>query len=319
MPPSGPAVRPVALFVLGFARSGTSALTRVLSLCGATLPPRLLGATARYPAGFWEPRPAVHLNGAILRRHGSAGFDPTLRLQEEGALDADAKAAYIAKIRAYLSTLPAAPLVVIKDPKITALSDMWFEAARQAGFDPAAVIAVRHPVEASKSIAAAARTSPEFGGALWLKYSLLAEKTTRDLPRVFVEYDNLMDDWRREVKRISAAIATELDTRDGSAVEEFLAPALRHHRHFGPVTEFFGTDWMSAAYEALSAAARDEPEDQSALDRVYESYRASGQGFRNALDDYYHLRKLYRLVPISLVNLFLEANAIVRRRSGTWA
>lgn len=313
------AVRPVALFVLGFARSGTSVLTRVLSLCGATLPARMLGATAHDPGGFWEPRPAVRLNGSILRRHGSAGFDPTLRLQEEGALDADAKADCIAKIRAYLTTLPAAPLVVIKDPKITALSDLWFEAARQTGFDPAAVIAVRHPVEASKSVEAAARTSPEFGGALWLKYSLLAERATRDLPRVFVEYDNLMDDWRREVKRISAAIATELDTRNGRAVEEFLAPGLRHHRYFGPVTEFFGTDWISTAYEALSAAARDEPEDQSALDRVYESYRASEQGFRNALDDYYHLRKLYRLVPISLVNLFLEVNAIVRRRSGTWA
>src|SRR5580693_2048191 len=77
---SGTTARPVALFVLGFARSGTSALTRVLSLCGATLPPRLLGATARDPGGFWEPRAAVYLNGTILRRHGSAGFDPTLRL-----------------------------------------------------------------------------------------------------------------------------------------------------------------------------------------------------------------------------------------------
>jgi hypothetical protein len=34
---SGTAARPVALFVLGFGRSGTSALTRVLSLCGAAL------------------------------------------------------------------------------------------------------------------------------------------------------------------------------------------------------------------------------------------------------------------------------------------
>ena len=35
---TGTAARPVALFVLGMARSGTSALTRVLSLCGGTLP-----------------------------------------------------------------------------------------------------------------------------------------------------------------------------------------------------------------------------------------------------------------------------------------
>jgi hypothetical protein len=193
---SGTSARPVALFVLGFARSGTSALTRVLSLCGATLPAKLLGATAHDPTGYWEPRVATQINGKILRRHGSAGFDPTLRLQEEGAFDAVEKAACIAKMRAFFTTLPAAPLVVVKDPKITALSGMWLEAACQAGFDPVAVIAVRHPDESVKSVTAAARTSPEFGGGLWLKYSLLAERNTRGLPRVFVEYANLMDDWR---------------------------------------------------------------------------------------------------------------------------
>ena len=149
---SGTTARPVALFVLGFARSGTSALTRVLSLCGATLPHRLLGATARDPAGFWEPRAAIQINGAILRRHGSAGFDPTLRLQQEGAFDANERAACIAKMQAFLTTLPAAPLVVIKDPKITALSGMWLEAARQAGFDPMAVVAVRHPRKLSSRL-----------------------------------------------------------------------------------------------------------------------------------------------------------------------
>ena len=119
---SGTGARPLALFVLGFARSGTSALTRVLSLCGAALPARLLGPTASDPTGFWEPRVAIYINGTILRRHGSAGFDPTLRLQQEGAFDATEKAAYISKMQGVFATLPTAPLVVIKDPKITALS-----------------------------------------------------------------------------------------------------------------------------------------------------------------------------------------------------
>jgi len=315
---SGTAARPVALFVLGFARSGTSALTRVLSLSGATLPARLLGATAHDPTGYWEPRATTHINGKILRRHGSAGFDPTLRLQKEGAFDAVEKAACIAKMRAFFTTLPAAPLVVIKDPKITALSGMWFEAARQAGFDPMAVIAVRHPEEAVKSLAANG-TSPEFGSALWLKYSLLAERDTRGLPRVFVEYANLMDDWRRQVKRISAALAIDLDNRDEGAIDEYLEPGLRRQRHCGPVTGRFGADWISEAYEALSAAARDEPWDQSALDRVFEAYRTSEEGFRTAFKDFDRLRKLYRIVPISIVKLFLEVNAIAHRRNETWA
>ncbi len=314
----GTVARPVALFVVGYARSGTSALTRVLSLCGATLPPRLFGAVKKHPAGYWEPRAAHYLNGPFLRRHGSAGFDLTLRLQAEGAFDAVEEEACTAKIRAYLTALPAAPVVVIKDPKITVLSGMWFEAARQAGFDPMAVIAVRHPHEAIESTTAAAGTSPEFGGALWLKYSLLAERDTRGLPRVFVEYANLMNDWRHEIKRIATALAIDLDTRDELAIDEFLAPALRHHRHSGPVIDLLGADWISATYEALSAAARDNPCDQSALDRIFETYRASEQGFRTAFEDFHRLHRLWRLVPISMVKLLLETNAIVRRRDATW-
>ena len=315
---NGTAGRPVALFVLGMARSGTSALTRVLSLCGGTLPAALAGANSSNPRGYWEPRKSLNLNAAILRRHGSAGYDPSLRLQEEGAFDAEAKASCIAKIRAYLTTLPAAPLVVIKDLQIAALSGMWFEAARLAGFDIAVVIAVRHPQEVTVSWSAGNRASPELASALWLKYNLLAERYTRALPRVFVEYPNLLDDWRREVKRISAALAIDLTSRDESAIDEFLEENLHRQRHKGSVTETFGTDWISTVYEALSAAARDEPWDESALDRVFDEYRASAHGFGTAFADYLVLRKRVGLMP-SVIWLINEVLAIVHRRRGPWA
>ncbi len=42
---------------------------------------------------------AVDVNEAILYRHGTSGYDPSLRLQDEGAFDAEEKAACIAEIR----------------------------------------------------------------------------------------------------------------------------------------------------------------------------------------------------------------------------
>jgi hypothetical protein len=317
---TGTAARPVVLFVMGMPRSGTSALTRVVSLCGATLPAGMMGADPSNPRGYWEPRNALHLNNTILRQHGSAVFDPSLRLQEEGAFDADEKAACIAKIGSYLNRLPAAPLVLIKEPRITLLSSVWFEAARLAGFDIAVVIAVRHPQEVIASGAAAYRASPELSSALWLKYNLLAERHTRALSREFVEYTNLLDNWRREITRISAALAIDLNTRDEGAIEEFLTPDLRCRRHCGPVTDRFGTDWMSTVYEALRAAARDEPWDQSALDRVFAAYRASEHDFRTAFEnrrDFFNSR-LVRLPP-SIVKLNYEIVAMAHRRRGTWA
>lgn len=306
---SGTAARPVALFVLGMFRSGTSALTRVLSLCGGTLPAgKLIAADSDNPLGYWESPASIRLNAAILRRHGSSFFDPTLRL-EEGGFDGEEKAACIAEIGAFLTTLPAAPLVVIKDLQITLLSGVWFEAARRAGFDILTVIAVRHPQEAIASWSPHARNSPELANALWLKYNLLAERHTRAVPRVFVEYANLLDDWRREIKRISAALPIDLNAGDEGAIDEFLTRDLRRQRHCGPVTELFGTDWNSTVYEAQRAAARDEPWDKSALDRVFDAYRASEHCFRTALEDYRSLSNRRSLRPHILTLTVLARKA----------
>lgn len=317
---SGVARRPVVLFVLGMARSGTSALTRVLSLCGGALPVGMCGADRNNPRGYWEPRAAIMLNEAILRRHRSNWYDPTLRLQD-GSLTERERAACIARITAYFHTLPAAPLVVLKEPRITALTDLWFEAARSAGFDVAVVIAVRHPQEVLASAESYVHTSPELSSALWLKYNLLAERHTRDVPRVFVEYANLLEDWRGEVKRIAAALDVDVVAREDPTIEEFLTPDLRRQRHGGPVTEFFGADWISAVYAVLAEAAEGGYVDTRTLDRVFAAYRDSERDFRKAFIEFHAhtnslLRKIFR--PFLVKHLF-EAAALVHRRRGAWA
>lgn len=89
--------RPVLLFVMGMARSGTSAITRVISLCGGVLPAALAGANPANPRGYWEPRKAIILNERILHRNGSSRFDTTLRLQEPDAFSAVEKTACIGR------------------------------------------------------------------------------------------------------------------------------------------------------------------------------------------------------------------------------
>jgi hypothetical protein len=315
----------VALFVLGNGRSGTSALARVLSLCGATLPPGLLGATSENPRGFFEPRAVIHLNQAILHAHGSSGYDMALDPEHDGVFGVERNPEWVAKIRDYLAGLPPAPVAVIKEPKTTTVSALWFEGARQAGFDVATVIAVRNPDEIIGSLKKRADqqnyvdSSPELTCAWWLKYTLLAERATRGMPRVFVEYSNLLEDWRLEIKRIAAALGVDLDLGDETAVDEFLTPELRHHQTGGSVTEPFGTDWIGTVYRTLAAAARDEPWDASALDRVYESYAASERGFRQAFEVSRRYRNLDRLLPPALVKLGLETLALAHRRKGTWA
>ncbi|BBZ69177.1 sulfotransferase family protein [Mycobacterium paraseoulense] len=315
------ATRPLALFVLGMGRSGTSALTRVLSLCGATLPAGMMGADETNQRGYWEPRESLLLNRSILERRGSAWWDPSLRVLEEGAFTPAERAACTADVAAYLRSLPDAPLLVIKDLQIVVLAEMWFEAAREAGLDVAVVIAVRRPQEVIASLGKATGASPELASALWLKGNLLAERHSRGVPRVFVEYTQLLENWRREVKRISAALEIDLRADEESAVDEFLTPDLRRNRDSGPVINRFGTDWMSAVYEAMHAAALDGSPDIATLDRVFEAYRASEHDFRLALEDArsHSNRFTARLLRPSLMRPALEVVAMAHRRRGTWA
>ncbi|MEE6176557.1 sulfotransferase family protein [Mycobacterium sp. 050134] len=267
-------------------RSGTSALARVLSLCGGALPTALFGPSESNPRGHWEPQAALQINDTILHRQGSSYHDPTLQLQEAGAFESDTGAACVGEIAAFLATLPPAPFVIIKEPRITALSALWFRAARLAGHDVATVIAVRHPQEVIASLSTRDRCSPELASALWLKYNLLAERHTREVPRVFVEYSNLLRNWRLEIARVSRALAIDLASRDDGAIDGFLDHSLHHQKHRGPANDPFGSDWICAVDRLLRAAAEDEPWDERALDRVYEAYRASERAFRTALDDY---------------------------------
>lgn len=292
-----PSARPKIALVFGMGRSGSSALARVLSLCGCGLPVELVGATEANPLGHWEPHDALTLNEAFLCAHGASWFDPTLRLQGEAAVDPQQRAAFIEMIKEFLRSVPDSPLIVIKEPRITALSEYWFAAMRELGLSVGVVIPVRHPEEVVASLKARDGASPELSSALWLKYNLLAERQSRGIPRVFVDYINLLRDWRPEVSRISAALSIDLSACDESAIEEFLRHDLRRQRHGGRVTEAFGPPWLSRVYAALAAATRDEPLDTDALDEVFEAYRACERAFRVAQQDFVSRRDFAPAAP----------------------
>ncbi len=281
-----PRRQPVLLFVFGMGRSGSSALTRVLSLCGGALPDALVGATEGNPLGHWEPQRALDINDAFLGQHGATWFDPTLRLEAEVSVDSSLRSAYLEQITAFLRALPAAPLQLVKEPRITALSMFWFEAAIRLGYSIRMVIPVRHPQEVVASLATRDGATPELASALWLKYNLLAERHSREFARVFVEYPNLLRDWRDEIARISAALSIDLSVRDEAAIDAFVRPDLRHERNQGQINEVFGPPWLSGVYTALSAAARDEPLDTRMMDEILDSYRISERAFRIALGDF---------------------------------
>lgn len=279
------------ILIIGVGRSGSSALTRVLSLSGCTLPETVSGATQTNPKGNWEPVEIWKLNHEFMLRHDSEYTDPTLRLQEVVRDEPEAQR-YIGRIRSFLARCPRGPALLIKQPDITEVLELWLEAARLEDFSVKIIIPVRSPREVYASIAAASdapgeTVSVELSNAFWLKRNLLAERHSRDLPRVVVEYSNFMNDWRHELARIATSLSIALEP-DETAVDGFLSRDLHRQTCCGPIDETFGYQWMTRAYAILSGAAKDVPIDLATLDEIYAAYRLTERSFRIALDEFRH-------------------------------
>ena len=61
--------------VLGMHRSGTSAVTRLLTLAGATPPRELMPANPDNPQGYWESRRIARFNNRLLESAGTRWND----------------------------------------------------------------------------------------------------------------------------------------------------------------------------------------------------------------------------------------------------
>lgn len=260
------------MFVVGAGRSGTSALTRVLGLCGGALPLETLDANFGNPAGYWEPRAAVEINDRYLGARGSSWYDESLDLQLAADPLVDAEA-LIEDAAALLRTgFERNGPIVIKDPRISGLLPAWLEAASRAGLRPAAVHVFRSPNDVAASLARRDGLAAERSHALWFKYNLIAERDARPIRRAFVSYEGLMVDWRSVVEGCASRIGIELPKLSDAehAVTAFLSPDLHHHA-LGSQTPIRGYPLLERLYELLGRAERDDI-DCGAFDAILARY-----------------------------------------------
>src|SRR3546814_7806557 len=91
---------------------------------------------------------------------------------------------------------------------------------------------VRNPREVAASLAR--RDGMAYGHAylLWAQHLLEAERATRDMPRMIVQYDELLADWRGVIATMAKQLGYTWPQSVGDAQSEiasFLSPQLRHH------------------------------------------------------------------------------------------
>ena len=280
-PPDSPSRRPArqatsattAILVLGMHRSGTSAVARMLNLCGADLGRDLLPPKQDNERGFWE-------NSALLALHERFLDEAGLHWHDLACLPDDWRDG--AAARHFVAALPetlarqfdASPLFLVKDPRLSLLAPLWIEVLERRAVRPVFVITVRHPDEVAASLAKRDGFSAARSHLLWLQHLLEAEQATRGHRRVFVHYERVLADWRGELERIAATL--ELTWPDSSAqageqIAAFISPSLRHHgggtrEPAAPMPAIVQEAYAIASAAAGAAAA--DPLPSSAFDAV---------------------------------------------------
>jgi hypothetical protein len=252
-------------------------MTRVLGLMGGTLPRKLKRGSAVNPPGFWEGRRIVRLHEELLGSLGSSWDDigdlPADWLRRKCTQEHED-----ALLEVLVEDFPEAPVAVVKDPRLSRLAPLWLRLLQRFQAEPGFVIMIRHPLEVARSLAARDGFGQEKSLLLWLVHLVEAERHSRGSPRVFVAYDQLLDEPGTVEGRVRDGLGVEWPEPRGSRLDEirrFLSDEHRHHvaEADDPREGTDLHDCARAAYDVARQASRGDGFDgdrtaQAAFDEV---------------------------------------------------
>jgi glycosyltransferase involved in cell wall biosynthesis len=262
-----------AILVLGSHRSGTSALTRTLSLLGATLPVNLTSPQPDNMFGYWEPVEVMQVNADILSTMKSEWYD--IRPIDEPWFASDIANQWNDRLCGTLKReYGKAPLWVIKEPRLNTLLPVTLRALRDLKVTPLAVFAVRNPIEVARSLAKRDGFTLSYGVMLWMRNMLDAELHTRGVPRSFVTYNGLLEDREANLERVGGELGLAWPVSMAKArqsIDEFLRSEARHHHFTGNISE--GPEMPPGLDELYQALLRAAGGDSTGLSEVFDRVR----------------------------------------------
>jgi hypothetical protein len=269
------AVRRKALLVLGMHRGGTSLVSGLLVRLGVEAPRTLMPPDESNLLGYWESERIVECHERLLRAAGTSwdGWTPVDASLPDTAPFVDELAGLVA------AEFGAAPVLVVKDPRMCRLVPFWIRASDAAGIAARAVLVVREPADVARSLGVREGFPPQLSLLLWLRHMLDAECTTRGLPRSVVGFDEVLADWRAVADRMAEdldvgwPLAPEIA---GDAVRAFVNTGLSHH-HASSVDLDAGQPldrWVAHAREAFARLRHVDPAERAEARATLDVVRA---------------------------------------------
>ena len=266
---------PNVVVVLG-ARSGSSALAGTLALLGLQLPQNLMPANRGNIKGHFEPQDLADLHDEILASAGST-WDDHREFPRQWFVSPAAQMAAAKICAVYRDDYPLAATAVLKEPRMCRLLPLWHRVFATLALKPAFCFIDRHPMEVATSLHKRDGSSIEHGLLYYIRNHLDAEYDTRKMPRVFVNYDDLLAGWRQPVDKIGnhLKVRFSLSAEQITAVSDFLEDGLRHDRLLAPVSPDDDITQMALAVHAAFTILSKNPADQGTridLDHLRNSF-----------------------------------------------
>lgn len=262
-----------AILVAGMHRSGTSATTGGLRMCGVSLGSELIPAAEDNRLGYWENLRAVSIHEQLLERLERSWDD--VRELPKGWLQSDAARAAGGQIEDLIrEEFSNEPLWAIKDPRICRFIPLWKDVLARMGIPVVVLMVVRRPSEVAASIQKRNGWMPALSELLWLRHVFEAERYSRDLRRCVVTYDDILASPRETMFRAleRLGVATAEVSPLGGDLESFISGEERHHAH---ALESASSNGISEeAFGLLASIARDN-KGWDALSQLGDAFQAS--------------------------------------------
>ena len=211
-----------ALLVLGMHRSGNSAITAALGLCGAWTgeEAELTGKDTRKRQGSWERRDLRELCDGILHSASAdwwkvAGFNP-------GAIPQEILAGYRQQFENVVAALDERGTWVVNEPRLCLVLPLLADCLG----NPVCIHVVRNPLEVAQSLQRSNGFSIAAGLALWEAYNLYALRASASLPRASIAHKSLMlhpeETLNALVERLEKLAVNNLARADGERLRRFI-------------------------------------------------------------------------------------------------
>jgi hypothetical protein len=217
------------VLVLGMHRSGTSVLTRVVSLLGFEVGDDdiLMGASEWNVTGHWEVTDLTLLNDDLLRHLGGRWSAPPDVADDE--LARVARGEWGDRARQAVAETFAGNSWVWKDPRLCILLPFWRAVLDDA--DLVTVLVLREPGEVARSLAARDGIGLDYGVALWERYQRAALAAAAGLPALVVRYSDLLSDPVRVTESLDRFLPHDRPrAADPAAAAATVDTDQRHHR-----------------------------------------------------------------------------------------